>query len=45
MNSKIITKSTYGTCFFWDKNSRNEEIEELELHQIYNFIKKALITV
>ena len=38
-------KSTYGTCFFWDKNSRNEEIEELELHQIYNFIKKALITV
>lgn len=39
---KPDTQSTYGTCILWNKKNEKQEIEELELSQIYVLIKKIL---
>jgi len=38
-----ITQSTYGTCIVWDKKKPQKKIKELELSEIYNFLKEQFL--
>ncbi|BAX78640.1 alkaline phosphatase family protein [Labilibaculum antarcticum] len=36
------TQSTYGTCIVWDEHKVNDEVEKLELFQVYDLINNLL---